>query len=75
MKKETGIIKSGVSVTKVVQIERITRHALYDKLYKKTTSIKADDKKNEFVIGDVVEIESTRPISRNKAWKITRKLK
>lgn len=75
MKKEIGIIKSGEFTTKVVQIERGVRHPLYNKLYKKTTNIKAHDEKNEYIVGDVVKIESVRPISRNKSWKISRKIK
>lgn len=76
MKKLIGQIITGkMKKTKVVAITELRRHHLYQKSYKITGKIKVHDEKDEYLIGDTVEIESTRPISRQKAWKITRKIK
>ena len=76
MKKLTGeIIKDGLTKTKVVLITDVRSHPIYNKTYKKTSKILAHDENNEFVLGDKVEIVPVRPISKNKAWKITKKVK
>lgn len=76
MKKIIGkIISAKMQKTKVVASIEMHRHPLYHRAYPKTTKILAHDEKDEYNIGDEVEIVSTRPKSKNKAWKIVRKIK
>ncbi len=75
MKKLTGqIVSNKMENTMVVAITEIHRHRLYHKSYKVTHKILAHTEKEKYKIGDKVEIVSVRPISRNKAWEITRKI-
>jgi small subunit ribosomal protein S17 len=54
----------------VVQIERRMRHAVYGKFIKKSNKFLAHDEKNECNIGDTVRIMETRPLSKNKNWRL-----
>lgn len=54
--------------TIVVQVERRYTHPLLKKTVRRTKKYHAHDEKNSFKVGDQVEIEETRPISRNKRW-------
>jgi small subunit ribosomal protein S17 len=60
--------------TVVVTVERLKEHPIYRKKYTITTNFKAHDEDNSCNIGDVVEIVETRPISRDKRWKVERKV-
>jgi small subunit ribosomal protein S17 len=53
-----------------VSIERLVRHPVYEKYIRRTTKLLAHDEDNECNIGDVVVIESSRPISKHKSWKL-----
>ena len=53
-----------------VAIDRKVKHPIYGKFMKKTTKLMAHDKKNEAGIGDVVRIMETRPLSKNKRWRL-----
>jgi len=76
MHKLIGKITSDkMQKTRVVEILEMRRHPIYHKAYPITTKIKAHDEENSFKVGDIVEIIAVRPISRDKAWKITRKVK
>lgn len=68
------VISDKMDKTCVVAIDEKRRHPIYQKSYHVTSKIKAHDEKNEYHLNDVVEIESTRPISRDKSWKINRKI-
>lgn len=68
------VISDKMDKTAVISIDEKRRHKIYHRTFKVTTKIKAHDEKNEAKIGDTVEIEQTRPISKSKAWKITRKI-
>jgi len=59
--------------TRVVSITRLKRHSRYDKYYKTTAKFKAHDEKNEYKEGDEVVIEETRPLSKDKRWRIVEK--
>ena len=61
--------------TRVVEISRLKKHSLYKKFIKVTRRFKAHDEKNEYKTGDEVIIEETRPISKDKRWKIVEKTK
>ena len=58
--------------TITVLIERRTKHELYGKIVARTSKYHAHDENGEYKIGDVVEISETRPISKTKAWVVTR---
>jgi small subunit ribosomal protein S17 len=56
--------------TIVVAVERSTRHPLYGKIIRKTKKYKAHDEDNTCRIGDKVRIMETRPLSRDKRWRL-----
>jgi small subunit ribosomal protein S17 len=56
--------------TIVVAVETFVTHPLYKKQIKKTTKFKAHDENNECGIGDVVKIMETRPLSKDKRWRL-----
>jgi small subunit ribosomal protein S17 len=58
--------------TITVLIERRTKHELYGKIVARTSKYHAHDETNECKLGDVVEISECRPISKTKAWVVTR---
>ena len=58
--------------TITVLIERRTKHELYGKIVARSSKYHAHDENNEYKTGDVVEISETRPISKTKAWVVTR---
>ena len=62
--------KRSKSIT--VLVERRTKHELYGKIVAKTSKYHAHDEKDEYKLGDVVEISECRPISKTKAWTVTR---
>lgn len=75
MRKLQGIIISDkMNKTRVIAITRLKKHPRYKKYYKVTTKFKAHDEKNEYKTGDVVIIEETRPISKEKRWRIIEKI-
>ena len=61
--------------TVVVEIERRIRHPIYKKIVKKTRRIKADDNGFKVEVGESVKIEQTKPISRDKYFKVIEILK
>ena len=58
--------------TITVLIERRTKHELYGKIVARTSKYHAHDENGDYNMGDVVEISETRPISKTKAWVVTR---
>ena len=70
-------VKSGIVVsdkmdkTVVVSVESFITHPLYKKQLKRSTNFKAHDENNECSIGDKVRIMETRPLSKDKRWRIT----
>ncbi len=56
--------------TITVAIEDHVKHPLYGKIIKKTVKFKAHDEKNECGIGDTVKIMETRPLSKDKRWRL-----
>src|SRR5688572_8421379 len=70
-KTMVGIVVSNkMDKTAVVAIERRQPHPLYRKIVRQTKRYKAHDPNNAAVLGDVVRIEETRPISKEKRWRI-----
>ena len=58
--------------TIVVAVEDSYRHPLYNKTMKRTYKLKAHDENNECGIGDTVEVMETRPLSKDKRWRLIR---
>lgn len=70
-----GIVTSDkMNKTRVIRVERMKMHFKYKKRYIMSTKFKAHDEKNEYRIGDQVIIEETRPISKDKRWRIVQKI-
>ncbi|MCQ2353115.1 MAG: 30S ribosomal protein S17 [Victivallaceae bacterium] len=70
-KERVGIVVSDKQdKTIVVKVERRTTHPLYHKVVKISKKFAAHDEKNEAKIGDTVRIAETRPMSRNKRWRL-----
>jgi small subunit ribosomal protein S17 len=69
----TGVVtRDKASQTRRVEIPRLVRHATYGKTMRRRTICYAHDEKNESHIGDTVEIEESRPISKLKRWVLKR---
>ncbi|TDG35526.1 30S ribosomal protein S17 [Pedobacter changchengzhani] len=70
-KTRTGLVVSNkMEKSVVVSVERKVKHPIYGKFVKKTTKFMAHDEKNECGIGDTVLIMETRPLSKNKNWRL-----
>ena len=66
------VVSDKRSKTVTVLIERRTKHELYGKIVARSSKYHAHDEKGEYKTGDVVEIAESRPISKTKAWVVTR---
>jgi small subunit ribosomal protein S17 len=64
------VVSDKMDKTIVVAIQDNVRHPLYKKIVKRTIKFKAHDEKNEAGIGDKVEIMETRPLSKDKRWRL-----
>ena len=70
-KERTGLVTSNkMDKSIVVNVRRIVKHARYGKFIKKSTKLMVHDEKNECGIGDIVRIMETRPLSKNKSWRL-----
>lgn len=70
-KERTGVVVSNkMAKSIVVSVERKVKHPKYGKFIKKTTKFMAHDENNEGGIGDLVVITETRPLSKNKCWRL-----
>jgi len=70
-KTMTGrVVSNKMDKTAVVRVETRRRHPLYKKTIRKTTNFKAHDENNECGLGDVVRILETRPLSKDKRWRV-----
>ncbi|MEK7149097.1 MAG: 30S ribosomal protein S17 [Patescibacteria group bacterium] len=71
MRKLKGtIVSKKMQKTVVVRVDQMKMHAKYRKQYKVSSRFKAHDETNEYRMGDVVMIQETRPISKDKRWKV-----
>ncbi len=64
------VVSDKMDKTIVVAIEDSVRHPLYKKTLKRTYKLKAHDENNECGIGDTVEVMETRPLSKDKRWRL-----
>lgn len=72
-KVRTGMVVSNrMSKTVVVEVQRRTQHPLYGKVVIRSNKFKAHDEEQTCDIGDRVEIMETRPLSKQKRWRVTR---
>ena len=72
MTRQGKVVSDKMDKTVVVSIERVVRHPLYHKTVKKTVKFKAHDENNESHIGDIVEVMQTRPLSKDKCWRVVK---
>ncbi len=64
------VISNKMDKTVVVAVETLRRHPLYKKIVKRTIKYKAHDEGNVCQIGDIVKIVETRPLSKEKRWRV-----
>ena len=64
------VVSNKMDKTIVVAIEDHVQHPLYKKIIKRTYKLKAHDEKNECSIGDTVKVMETRPLSKDKRWRL-----
>ena len=70
-KTRTGkVVSNKMDKTIVVAIEEHVKHPLYKKIVKDTYKLKAHDESNECQIGDTVKVMETRPLSKDKRWRL-----
>ena len=70
-KERVGVVTSNkMEKSIVISVERKVKHAKYGKFVKKTSKFVAHDEKNECNVGDTVRIMETRPLSKNKCWRL-----
>lgn len=70
--RQGTVVSDRMDKTVVVSVERQLPHPLYGKRITRRSRFYAHDEANEYRIGDVVVIEETRPLSRQKRWRVTR---
>ena len=64
------VISNKMDKTIVVAVENHVKHPLYGKIVKRTYKLKAHDEQNECQIGDTVKVAETRPLSKDKRWRL-----
>ena len=69
------VVSDKMDKTIVVAVEDSVQHKLYKKIVKRTYKLKAHDENNECGIGDTVEVMETRPLSKDKRWRMTKIIK
>ena len=70
-KTRTGkVVSDKMQKTITVAVENHVKHPLYNKIVKRTYTLKAHDENNEAHIGDTVKVMETRPLSKDKRWRL-----
>jgi len=69
-KREGVVVSDKMTKTRVVVIERVFRHPRYQRVITRSKRLKAHDEQNASKVGDRVLIEETRPLSKEKRWRI-----
>jgi len=70
-KSKTGsVVSSKMNKSIVVSVERLIKHPLYGKYFRKTSKFMAHDEENQCQVGDTVKIVETRPLSKLKRWRL-----
>lgn len=65
-----NVVSDKMDKTIVVAVERLVRHPMYKRVIRRTTKFKVDDEKGEAKVGDKVKIMETRPLSKEKRWRL-----
>jgi len=68
--KEGVVVSDKMTKTRVVAIERVYRHPRYERVITRSKRLKAHDETNASKVGDRVLLEETRPLSKDKRWRI-----
>jgi len=68
--REAVVVSDKMTKTRVVMIERVYRHPRYERVITRSKRLKAHDETNASKVGDRVLIEETRPLSKDKRWRI-----
>ncbi len=72
-KTRTGVVVSDkMDKTVVVAISTLVKHPLYKKTTKRTAKLKVHDEQNACGVGDTVQVMETRPLSKDKRWRVTK---
>jgi small subunit ribosomal protein S17 len=66
------VVSDKMDKTRVVSVRRTIKHSLYTKVLRRTSKFYAHDENNQSHTGDVVEISSTRPLSKLKRWRVVK---
>lgn len=69
------VLSNKMQKTIIVRVERSSRHPVYGKVVKKASKFKVHDEKNIAKVGDKVRIRETRPLSKEKRWKLIEVIK
>ena len=73
-KLQGTIVSDKMNKTRVIEVVRLKKHPRYEKYFKVSARFKAHDENNEYKTGEKVVIEETRPISKDKKWRIVKKI-
>lgn len=68
------VVSDKMQKTIVVQITRLKKHSKYKKYFKVSQKFKVHDPENEYHVGDKLLIQETRPISKDKRWRVVNKI-
>jgi small subunit ribosomal protein S17 len=68
--REGVVVSDKMQKTRVVKVDRVYRHPRYERVVRMSKKFKAHDENNESRVGDRVIIEETRPLSKDKRWRI-----
>ena len=69
------VVSAKMNKTRIVKVPRLVRHPFYEKVVRKGSKFSVHDEANASHEGDLVEIMSTRPLSKTKRWRLTRVVK
>ena len=64
------VVSEKMDKTAVVAVTRLIKHPMYSRFVRRTTRFKVHDEQNECHVGDVVRITETRPLSKDKRWRL-----
>ena len=64
------VVSDKMDKTAVVAVTRLVKHPMYGRFVRRTTKFKVHDEQNECQVGDVVRITETRPLSKDKRWRL-----
>lgn len=67
---EGVVVSDKMDKTIVIAVTTLKQHKIYKKFHKATKKYKAHDEKNQCKVGDIVKIQETRPISKDKRWEV-----